>query len=150
MLPQSHADGELQQARGGRGPHARHWHCRARRRPGRHRITLGADKLFDVEAFVGDLLVRRVTPHIAIDGAVFKTGKVRKTVIDGRTTRHPGYAIKLHCRQRIEQTFGWIKTHASFAKVKVRSLPKVEAVFTFAAVAYNLVRLPKLLAGALV
>lgn len=71
------------------------------RRPRRHRITLGADKLFDVEAFVGDLRARQVTPHIAINGAVSKTGKVRKTAIDGRTTRHPGYAISLRCRKRI-------------------------------------------------
>ncbi|TXN72602.1 IS5 family transposase [Methylobacterium sp. WL8] len=118
------------------------------RLPRRHRITLGADKLFDVEAFVGDLRARQVTPHIAINGAVSKTGKVRKTALDGRTTRHAGYAISLRSRKRIEEVFGWIKAQAGFAKVKVRSLPKVEAVFTFAAIAYNLVRLPRLLAGA--
>ena len=55
----------------------------------RHRITLGADKAYDVEAFVGDLRARRVTPHIAINGAVSRTGRPRKTAIDGRTTRHP-------------------------------------------------------------
>jgi transposase len=118
------------------------------RRKGRHRITLGADKAYDVAAFVGDLRARTVTPHITINGAVSKTGKVRKTAIDGRTTRHPGYAISLRCRKRIEEVFGWIKAQAGLAKVKVRSLPKVEAVFTFVAVAYNLVRLPRLLAGA--
>ncbi len=117
------------------------------RRPRRHRITLGADKLFDVEAFVGDLRVRRVTPHIAINGSVSKTGKVRKTAIDGRTTRHPGYAISLRCRKRIEEAFGWIKAQAGLRKVKLRGRPKVEALFTFAAAAYNLVRLPKLLAA---
>ena len=116
------------------------------RRPRRHRITLGADKAYDVRAFVGDLRARRVTPHIAINGAVSKTGKPRKTAIDGRTTRHPGYAISLRCRKRVEEVFGWIKAQAGLAKVKVRSKPKVEAVFTFAAAAYNLVRLPKLLA----
>lgn len=119
------------------------------RRKGHRRITLAGDKAYDVEAFIGDLRTRRVTPHIAINGAVSKTGKVRKTAIDGRTTRHPGYGISLRCRKRIEEIFGWIKAQAGLAKVKVRSLPKVEAVFTFAAVAYNLVRLPKLLAGAL-
>ena len=118
------------------------------RRKSRHRITLGADKAYDVEAFVGDLRTRRVTPHIAINGAVSKTGKPRKTAIDGRTTRHAGYAISQRCRKRIEEVFGWIKTQAGLAKVKVRSRPKVEAVFTFAAAAYNLVRIPKLLAGA--
>lgn len=65
------------------------------RRPRRHRITLGADKAYDVRAFVGDLRARRVTPHITINGAVSKSGKPRKTAIDGRTTHHPGYAISL-------------------------------------------------------
>ena len=118
------------------------------RRKSRHWITLGADKAYDVEAFVGDLRTRRVTPHIAINGAVSKTGKPRKTAIDGRTTRHAGYAISQRCRKRIEEVFGWIKTQAGLAKVKVRSRPSVEAVFTFAAAAYNLVQIPKLLAGA--
>jgi len=118
------------------------------RRRSRHRITLGADKAYDVEAFVGDLRARRVTPHIAINGAVSKTGKPRRTAIDGRTTRHSGYGMSQRCRKRIEEVFGWIKTQAGLAKVKVRSRPKVEAVFTFAPAAYNLVRLPKLLAGA--
>ncbi|AOO84129.1 IS5 family transposase [Bosea vaviloviae] len=118
------------------------------RRESRHRITLGADKAYDVEAFVGDLRARQVTPHIAINGAVSKTGKVRKTAIDGRITRHPGYAISQRCRKRIEEVFGWIKTQAGLAKVKVRSRTKAEAVFTFAVAAYNLVRIPKLLAQA--
>jgi transposase len=118
------------------------------RRKGRHPITLGADKAYDVEAFVGDLRARRVTPHIAINGAISKTGKVRKSAIDSRTTRHPGYAISQRCRKRIEEVFGWIKIQAGFAKVKLRSRRKVEAVFTFAAAAYNLVRIPKLLAQA--
>lgn len=118
-----------------------------RHRTGRHRITLGADKAYDVEAFVGDLRARQVTPHIAINGAVSKTGKVRRTAIDGRTTRHAGYGISQRCRKRIEEVFGWIKVQAGFAKVKVRTRAKVEAVFTFAAAAYNLVRIPKLLAA---
>jgi transposase len=120
------------------------------RRKRRHRITLGADKAYDVEAFVGDLRTRRVTPHVAVNGAVSKTGKRRKTAVGGRTTRHVGYAISQRCRKRIEEVFGWIKTQAGLAKVKLRSRPKVEATFTFAAVAYNLVRLPKLLAAAAV
>ncbi|MHC2018755.1 IS5 family transposase [Methylobacterium sp. CM6247] len=118
------------------------------RRPRRHRITLGTDKAYDVRAFVGDLRARRVTPHIAINGAVSKSGKPRKTAIGGRTTHHPGYAISLRCRKRVEEVLGWIKVQAGLAKVKVRSKLKVEAVFTFAAVAYNLVRLPRLLAKA--
>lgn len=112
------------------------------------RITLAADKAYDVEAFVRSLRARKVTPHIAINGSVSKTGKVRKTAIDKRTTRHPGYAISLRCRKRIEEVFGWIKTQAGFGKVKVRGRAKVAAVFGFAIVAYNLVRLPKLIAEA--
>ena len=111
----------------------------------KRRITLGADKAYDVTAFVGALRTRKVTPHIAVNGSVSKTGKVRKTAIDERTKRHPGYAFSQVCRKRIEEVFGWIKAQAGFAKVKVRGRHKVEAVFTFAVAAYNLIRIPKLL-----
>jgi transposase len=116
-----------------------------RRKPGR-RITLGADKAYDVTAFVEDLRSRQVTPHIAINGRVSKHGVVRKTGVDGRTTRHPGYRVSQICRKRIEEVFGWIKAQAGLAKVKVRGCAKAEAVFTFAVAAYNLIRIPKLLA----
>ena len=93
------------------------------RLPRRHRITLGADKLFDVEAFVGDLRARQVTPHIAINGAVSKTGKVRKTALDGRTTRHAGYAISLRSRKRIEEVFGWISNYPPPCAGRVSLIP---------------------------
>lgn len=118
------------------------------RRATDRRITLGADKAYDVTAFVQDLRSRNVTPHIAIDGRVSKRGVVRRTAVDGRTTRHPGYRASHICRKRIEEVFGWIKAQAGLAKVKVRSLPKAEAVFTFAVLAYNLIRIPKLLRSA--
>jgi transposase len=118
------------------------------RRKGGCRITLGADKAYDVTAFVEDLRSRQVTPHIAINGAVSKHGAVRKTAIDGRTTRHVGYGISQVCRKRIEEVFGWIKAQAGRGKVKVRGCAKAEAVFTFAVAAYNLIRIPKLLATA--
>jgi transposase len=111
------------------------------------RVTLAADRLFDVESFVTALRARKVTPHIAINGHVSKTGHVRKTLVDGRTTRHPGYAVSLRCRKRIEEIFGWTKTAGGIAKVKVRGLAKVKAVFTFAIAAYNLIRIPKLIAA---
>ena len=114
-------------------------------RPGAGRITVGADKGFDVEAFVQALRQRKVTPHIAIDGHLTKTGKRRNTAIDGRALRHVGYDISQRCRKRIEEVFGWIKTTGGIAQVKVRGLAKVQAVFTFAILAYNLVRIPKLL-----
>src|SRR5271168_4148260 len=116
------------------------------RRTGRRRITLGADKAYDVRQFVEDLRERSVTPHVAIDGHLSKTGKPRATAIDRRTARHPGYAISQCCRKRIEEIFGWAKGSAGLAKVKLRGRAKVDAVFTLALAAYNLVRLPKLLA----
>lgn len=111
----------------------------------RRRITLGADKAYDVTQFVHDLRDRLVTPHIAIDGHVRKTGIPRKTAVDGRTTRHIGYEISQRCRKRIEEVFGWIKSSAGLAKVKLRGRDRVDAAFTLALAAYNLVRLPKLL-----
>jgi transposase len=117
-------------------------------RSGERRITVGADKGFDVAGFVQALRGRKVTPHIAIDGHLTKTGKRRKTAIDGRTLRHAGYDISQRCRKRIEEVFGWIKTTGGVAQLKVRGLAKVQAVFTFAILAYNLLRIPKLLAAA--
>lgn len=117
------------------------------RQANRHRITLGADKAYDVRQFIADLRARAVTPHIAIDGHLSKTGKPRATAIDKRTTRHAGYAISQRCRKRIEEVFGWIKSSAGLARVKLRGQPKVDAAFTLALTAYNLIRLPKLLAA---
>ncbi len=109
------------------------------------RVTLGADKAYDVTSFIGQLRERSVTPHIAIDGHLSKTGKPRKTAIDGRALRHTGYAISQRCRKRIEEVFGWAKSSAGLAKVKRRGRVRVDAVFTMALVAYNLIRLPRLL-----
>jgi transposase len=119
----------------------------ARRRRG-GRITLSADKAYDVAGFVEELRSRRVTPHIAVNRVVSKLGKVRRTAIDARTTRHSGYRLSQVCRKRIEEVFGWIKAQAGFGQLKVRGRAKAEAVFTFAVVAYNLVRIPKLLEAA--
>jgi len=109
------------------------------------RITLGADKAYDVADFVKALRQRGVTPHVAINGTVSKLGKVRKSAVDRRTTRHPGYAVSQRIRKRIEEPFGWLKAQAGFGKVKVRGRAKAEAVFTFVIAAYNLIRIPKLL-----
>lgn len=109
------------------------------------RITLGADKAYDVTPFVHELRGRSVTPHIAIDGHLSKTGKRRKTAVDGRTTRHVGYDISQRCRKRIEEVFGWIKSSAGLTKTKLRGRDRVDAAFTLALAAYNLIRLPKLL-----
>jgi transposase len=118
------------------------------RRQTRRRITLGADKAYDVSGFVDDLRAHKVTPHIAIDGHLTKTGKRRKTRIDRRTTRHPGYAVSQRVRKRIEESFGWIKATAGFAKTRHRGLDRVGWMFALTVAAYNLIRLPKLLAPA--
>jgi transposase len=117
------------------------------RRRADRRITLGADKAYDVTAFVEDLRTRQVTPHIAVDGRVSKHGVVRRTGVDRRTTRHAGYLASQICRKRIEEVFGWIKAQAGLGKVKLRGCPKVEAAFTFTVAAYNLIRIPKLIAA---
>jgi IS5 family transposase len=114
----------------------------------RRRITLGADKAYDVTAFVEELRSRAVTPHIAVDGHLSKTGKPRKTAIGKRTLRHAGYAASQRCRKRIEEVFGWVKSAAGLAKVKLRGRDRVDAAFTLALAAYNLVRLPKLVGAA--
>lgn len=105
-------------------------------------ITLGADKAFDTGDFVDDLRESNVTPHVA------RNLSGRRSAIDGRTTRHPGYAISLRIRKRIEEAFGWAKTVAGLRKARHRGLPKIDWQFTFAMAAYNLVRLPKLLGAA--
>ena len=117
-------------------------------RPGRRRITLGADKAYDVTAFVEALRARRVTPHITIDGHVRKTGKPRKTAVDRRTTRHPGYTLSQRLRKRIEEPFGWVKTIAALRKTRHRGVARVGWMFTLAMAAYNVIRIPKLLAAA--
>ena len=78
-------------------------------------------------------------------GAVTKTGHHRRAAIDGRTTRHAGHAVSQRHRKRIEEIFGWIKNSAGFAKVKLRGRRKVDATFTLALAAYNLIRSSKLL-----
>jgi transposase len=103
------------------------------------RITLGADKGYDARDFVEELRERNVTPHVA------QNLSGRRSAIDRRTTRHPGYAVSLRIRKRIEEVFGWVKSSAGQGKTRFRGLPRVRFAFTFAVAAYNLVRLPKLL-----
>jgi transposase len=106
-------------------------------RPGR--ITLGADKGYDAEDFVNELRSMNVTPHVA--------AKVTGSALDGRTTRHEGYAVSQRIRKRIEEVFGWGKTIGPLARTMLRGAERVGAQFTFAVAGYNLARLPKLLAA---
>ena len=109
--------------------------------PGRHRITVGGDKGFDTKGFVAALHPLRVTPHVA------QNTTNRRSAIDGRTTRHAGYAVSQRIRKRIEEAFGWIKEIALQRRARHRGRGRVGWQFTLAAAAYNLIRLPKLLAA---
>ena len=106
-------------------------------------ITLGADRGYDAEDFVNELRAMNVRPHVAQNLA-----RRGGSAIDGRTTRHRGYAASQRIRKRIEEGFGWMKTVAGLDRPMLRGLDRVGWAFTFAAAAYNLVRLPKLLAEA--
>ena len=110
--------------------------------PAGQRITVGGDKLFDTRDFVAEMRCLGVTPHVA------QNTNGRRSAIDRRTTRHPGYALSQRRRKRIEEVFGWIKTIAGLRKTRHRGTARVGWMFTFTAAAYNLVRIPKLLAGA--
>lgn len=110
---------------------------------GGRRITLGADKAYDTRDFVLECREENVTPHVA-QAITTRRG----SCIDGRTTRHPGYAVSLRIRKRIEEGFGWTKEVAGLAQVKLRGLARVDFAFVLGLAAYDLVRLPKLLAGA--
>jgi transposase len=104
-------------------------------------ITLGADKAYDAEDFVNELRAMKVTPHVA------QNTSGRRSAIDSRTTRHAGYAVSQRIRKRIEEAFGWIKTIAGQERTKFRGRYRVGWAFTFAAAAYNLTRLTKLVAA---
>ena len=101
-------------------------------------ITLGADKGYDTADFIEELRTMNVRPHVA--------RKARFSAIDGRTTRHRSYGQSQRIRKRIEEAFGWIKTIAGLRKTRFIGRAKTALAFTFAAAAYNLVRLPKLIA----
>jgi hypothetical protein len=110
------------------------------------RITVGADKAYDVEEHVECLRAKNITPHIAVNAYVTKTGQARKTSIDGRTTRHKGYTLSQGKRKMIECMFGWGKQHGTMRKTKHRGLAGVAADFLLNLIGYNLIRIPKLLA----
>jgi transposase len=105
------------------------------------RSTLGADKNYDTAGFVAGCRARRCVPHVA------QNNTHRRSAIDRRTTRHPGYAISQIKRKRIEEPFGWMKTIGGLRKTRHRGRPLVQWLFVLTAAAYNLIRIPKLLAA---
>ena len=102
---------------------------------GNRRITLGGGKNYDARDFVDPLRTLNVTPHVA------QNNTNRKSAIDGRTTRHPGYAVSMNKRKRVEEIFGWLKTVGMMRKTRHRGTEKVGWMFTFSLAAYNLVRM---------
>jgi hypothetical protein len=108
------------------------------RLPGRHRLTGAADKGYYTRDLVAGLRAMHATPHVA-------QHTKRRSAIDVRTTRHPGYAISQQKRKLVEQGFGWMKTIGGLRKLRHRGGPLVEWIFTFTAAAYNIVRMRRLL-----
>jgi transposase len=106
--------------------------------PGRGRVTVGGDK----RAFVEACRERNVTPHVAQNAH-----KRRRSAIDERTTRQPGYAISQRFRKRIEEVFGWMKTVGNFRKTRFRGFGPNQIAAYMVGAAYNLVRVAKLLAA---
>ena len=100
--------------------------------------TLGADKNYDTRDCVGAMRERRVTPHVT------QNTSGRRSAIDGRTTRHPGYEVSQRIRKRVEEIFGWMKTVGGFRRTRYRGLEKTGLGGYLVATAYNLVRLSRL------
>ena len=112
------------------------------RRPDRRRrITLGADKAYDAAGFVATCKSFRVTPHVA------RNVSGRRSNIPDAVAGSDGYGASQRVRKRIEEVFGWVKTIARQDKTHHRGLARVGWQFTLALAAYNLIRIPKLLAG---
>jgi transposase len=105
---------------------------------GEKRVTVGTDKAYDTHDFVENTRAMNVTPHVT------QNTNGRSSAIDGRTTRHDGYAMSLRCRARIEEIFGWLKTVGGQRKTRYRGEKLVGWMFDLSLAAYNLVRMRKL------
>jgi transposase len=117
----------------------------ARRKLAGRRITVGEDKAYDTVDHVAKLRAIGVTPHVTQNNGRSKTGRLRRSAIDARTTRHRSYGASQSRRPMIECIFGWGKLHGTMRKTKHRGIRRVAGNFLLNLIAYNLVRLPKLL-----
>jgi len=111
------------------------------------RITAGEDKAYDTADHVANLRASNVTPHVTQNNSPTKTGKSRRSAIDERTTWHEGYGMSQSRRAMIECIFGWGKQHGTMRKTKHRGIRRVAADFMLNLIAYNLIRIPKLVAA---
>jgi transposase/IS5 family transposase len=112
------------------------------RERGFHPRTLAGDKGYDTQACVADLRQRKVAPHVT------QNTSGRRSAIDGRTTRHAGYAISQRIRKRVEEIFGWMKTVGGFRRTRYRGLERTQLAGYLVATAYNLVRMVRLVSSA--
>jgi transposase len=99
------------------------------------RRTVAGDKGYDQQRFVREARERNITPHVA------QNTTNRRSAIDARTTRHPGYLVSQRCRKLVEQTFGWEKTIGLLAKLRHRGQARVDWVFVFTTAVYDMVRI---------
>ena len=106
--------------------------------PGDHTVTVGADKAYDNKEFVAEARNLNATPHVA------QNNKHRKSAIDGRTTRHSGYAVSQQKRKRVEEIFGWMKTVGGLRRTRYRGLDRTQLHAYLVAAAYNLLRIARL------
>jgi len=103
---------------------------------------LAGDKGYDTKDCVADLRQRKVAPHVT------RNTSGRRSAIDGRTTRHVGYAVSQRIRKRVEEIFGWMKTVGGFRRTRYRGLERTQLAGYLVATAYNLVRMVRLVSSA--
>ena len=108
--------------------------------PGPHPKTIAADKAYDTRDFIAACRQRRITPHVAANDT-----RIGGSAIDGRTLRHPGYAISQTIRKRIEEHFGWGKTIGRIRQTVYRGLRRVDQHFKLTMTASNIVRMARML-----
>ncbi len=137
--------GKVTQATGTAERRASETMLKAQRKALGRPITVGEDKAYDTADHVAALRGAGVRAHVTQNNAPTKTGKARRSAIDARTTRHEGYAMSQTRRAMIECIFGWGKQHGTMRKTKHRGILRVAADFMLNLIAYNLIRIPKLL-----
>jgi Transposase DDE domain len=101
-------------------------------------MDMANEKGYDTADFVADMRSQDVTPHVA------QNTSRRRSAIDERTTRHPGYRLSQVIRKTVEHPFGWLKAAAGLRQIKVRGRDRVDWVFTFAVAVFNLIRMQNL------
>ena len=136
--------GMVTRATGTAERHASETMLKAKAKKAGRRITVGEDKAYDMAAHVAKLRALDVSPHVTQNDSLTSTGKRRRSAIDARTTRHDGYAMSQSRRAMIECVFGWGKQHGTLRKTKHRGLARVAGDFLLNLIAYNLIRIPKL------